>query len=128
NESCQQLELFLSMGFPQSQMRADGMDLGVVSRNIEDAVQQSSSFGLAYRDIAVGMVDDGELRQHGIAVVAMRIDCVAAIRELRPDRIGQKLVLGVVRPVRMARRMSLVTAQYFLQENHFSSHFAYRSP
>jgi hypothetical protein len=63
------------------------------------------------------MVDDGELRQQRIAVVAARIDRVAAVGELGPDAVGQEFVVGRFGPVGDAAGVARVRAQHFLQED-----------
>jgi hypothetical protein len=60
---------------------------------------------------------NGEAGQDGIAMMAFVIDRVLAVGELGPQRVRQKLVLWLLRPVRKPARAALVRALHFLKKN-----------
>ena len=49
--------------------------------------------------------------------MAFGVDRVLAVSVILPDGVGEKLVLGSLRPVFVLLRMKLVSAHHFLQEN-----------
>jgi hypothetical protein len=85
--------------------------------HVDFAVQQAAFFVPGDGHVTVAMRADGELREQGVAVVAMRIHRVASVGRMRPQRIGQELVLRRLRPRRVALRMQRVLAHHFLQEH-----------
>src|SRR5690625_6385303 len=70
---------------------------------------------------------DGKLAQQRIAVVALGVDGVAAIGKILPDTVGEKLVMGLHRPVvLMAAGPAFVLAHNLLEEYHIRRHGAHR--
>ena len=61
--------------------------------------------------------DNRKARQHRIAVVAVPGVGVATVCHLAPHAVGDELVLGLARPVAIARRMSAMRALHFLEEH-----------
>jgi hypothetical protein len=98
---------------------------GVV-RAAADLGYKVTVFMAALGDIEVVMAHDLEFRQQRIAVVAMGIDGIAPVGELRPDAVGEELVLRHVRPVTEALGVAFVGAVDFLEEHHVGAHAAHR--
>src|SRR5690606_29255096 len=92
---------------------------------LQDAVQHASLFLMPYRNINVVILDDRKLRQYCIAVMPVRIDCIAPISELRPYGVSKKFILTGRRPTRQGFRMAVVRAQHFLQEDNVSPRGTY---
>ncbi len=105
------------MRLTQPQVHADGMEL-LVPRHLQHAVQQAATLGAGDGDVEVLVADDGKFREQGVAMVAVGIDRIAPVGEIGPDAVGEKLVLGRLRPVVKAHRVLFVGAQHFLQEHH----------
>ncbi|MNV73236.1 hypothetical protein D3C71_1663740 [compost metagenome] len=76
-------------------------------------------------NVVVFVVNDGELGQQRIAVIAVVIHGVAAIGVLRPDRVGQKLVVRHLRKVRQAACVPMVRALHLLQKNQVCGNIAH---
>ena len=80
------------------------------------AVEQAPALEGMRRDVLVLVHDDGEPGQHRVAVVTVPVDRVLAVRDLVPHRAGDEFVLRLDRPVDVPRRVPLVAADDFLQE------------
>ena len=92
------------MRFLQPEVHADRVQRVVALRQAQRAVQQAAALVALDRDVAVLVVDDREARQHRVAVVAVRVDRIAAVGELRPELVGQVFVVRRLRPARDALR------------------------
>ena len=101
----------------QAQVHADRVQRHRAAGNLDHAMQQSAGLMALHRDIAIVLAGDRKSRQQRIAVMAFRIDRVAAVGVLRPDRVGEEFVLGFGWPVEMAAGVAGVRAQHFLQEH-----------
>ncbi|MCY1434529.1 hypothetical protein D9M71_505910 [compost metagenome] len=111
----EQAELLLPVRLAQAQVHADGMHLAVAG-DVQHAMQQAALLVAAHRDVEVVVLDDGKLRQQRIAVVAVGVDRIAAIGELRPHAVGEELVVRRRRPVPVALGVAVMVAQHFLEE------------
>ncbi len=80
----------------------------------------------ALRNVEVVVADDLKFRQQRIAMVAMRVDRIATVGELRPDAVGEEFVLRHVRPVTVVLRVAFVSAVNLLQEYDIGAHAAHR--
>ena len=80
-------------------------------------MKQAAGLVAVDRDVAVLVRDDGEFGEHGIAVVAVRIDGIAPVGELGPERIGEILVVRGLRPARHRSRLAGMGSLHFLQED-----------
>ncbi|MNL01229.1 hypothetical protein D3C87_1216930 [compost metagenome] len=106
-------------------MHADRMDLGV-PRHVQHAMQQPAALGAGDGNIEVAVFANRVFRQQRIAVVAVGIDRIAAIGEITPHAVGQKLVLRGLWPVVVARGVPIVFADDFLQKHQVRRGAAYR--
>ncbi|MNO01481.1 hypothetical protein D3C81_2216250 [compost metagenome] len=61
-------------------------------------MQQAAALMAIHADVMVMVPFDRIARQDRVAVVAFRIDGVAAIGVVRPQRVRQELILGLGRP------------------------------
>ncbi|MNL80787.1 hypothetical protein D3C87_2077170 [compost metagenome] len=71
-----------------------------------------------HADIVVFVALDRVARQDRVAMMARRVDRVAAVGVVRPQRVRQELILRGRRPGLVPFGMVLVFAQDFLQEHH----------
>ncbi len=106
------------MRLGQAQMRTDHMHITDTARNAQGAMQQPALFRPGDRHVVIGEADDRKLRQHGVSVMALRIDRIAAVCELRPYRVRQELVVRRLGPVAVLARMPVVRALDLLEEHH----------
>jgi hypothetical protein len=125
HQVAEHVHLLLAMRLHQAQVHADGVDVDAAAGNLQFAVQQAAALGAADGHVAVFKTHDGKLGQHRVAMVAVGVDGVAAIGELRPDGVGQEFVVrrfGVV--VELVGVLG-VGARDFLQEHHVGAHAAH---
>ncbi|MCY1187676.1 hypothetical protein D9M73_286870 [compost metagenome] len=60
------------------------------------------------------MANDLEFRQQRVAVIARRINRIASVGKLRPQRVGEKFILRHRRPIAVALWVLFVRAVDFL--------------
>ena len=60
---------------------------------------------------------NGVTAQDSVAVMSFIVHRIFSICEIRPDRVGQKLILRIAGPVLEARCVPLVLADHFLQKD-----------
>ncbi len=113
------------MCFAQSQVNADRMHLRTIARQAQHAMQQAAVLVAADGHVEVVMLDDLEFRQQRIAVIACRVHRIAPVGKLRPERVGEELVLRHRRPVAVALGVMFVGAVDLLQEHHVGRHAAH---
>ena len=89
----------------------------VPSGNRNLAVKQPALFEAVGGHVLVIPLLDRKARQDRIAVMPVIVDRVAAIGEIAPHGVGEKLVLRLYRPVTMALCVAIVSALDFLQED-----------
>ena len=118
DEVTQQVHLLQAMRFGQAQVHANHVQMGDAARHLQYTVQQAPPFGPADGRVAVAEIDDRKLGQHGVAMVALGVDGVAAIGKLGPDAVGQKLVMGGGRVVGEPACMRDMAPADFLQKHH----------
>ncbi|MNC23499.1 hypothetical protein D3C75_715280 [compost metagenome] len=112
----QQLQLLLPVAFQQRQVHADRMHLAL-PRHLQHTVQQAAAFGAGDRHVQVAVLDDRVFGQQRIAVVAVRVDRVAAIGKVAPHAVGEEFVLRGLWPAGVARGVAVVAAEHFLKED-----------
>ena len=122
----QQLHLLGAVRLNQPQMHADGMHVAAMAGHFQLAVQHAAPLRAADGNVAVFKFDNRELGQHGIAVMAVVIDRIAAIGKLRPDAVGQVFVMRLVRVVLELFAMLEMASGDLLQKHHVSAHGAHR--
>ncbi|ABX21991.1 hypothetical protein SARI_02114 [Salmonella enterica subsp. arizonae serovar 62:z4,z23:-] len=103
------------MALPQAEMHAHDVDRVVEHGRRNAAIEHAALFAAADRDVAIFIMFNGVARKHCVAVMAFRIDRIAAIGEIAPHGVGQKFIMGGVRPVFDMQRMHLMRAHHFLQ-------------
>jgi len=96
----------------------NGMHVGSLVGHLQHAMQQTTAFRAADRNIAIFVMDDRELGHHGIAMVSFGIHGVAPVSELRPNAVGKEFVMRRVRVVVEFVGVRGVRAGNFLHENH----------
>jgi hypothetical protein len=69
-------------------------------------------------DVEVLVLQHGEARQHRVAMVAVLVLGVLAVRDLLPRGVGDELVLRPDGPFAVAHGVPLVRAHHLLQEQH----------
>ncbi|MCY1177986.1 hypothetical protein D9M73_183170 [compost metagenome] len=80
-------------------------------------MQQAAAFGAGDRHVQVAVLDDRVFGQQRIAVVAVRVDRVAAVGKVAPHAVGEEFVLRGLRPAGVARGVAVVAAEHFLKED-----------
>jgi hypothetical protein len=123
--SHQQLQLLLAVAFGQAQVHADHVDLLLVARHLQLAMQQAAFLGAGNRHVVVAVFHDRELRHDRVAVVALGVHHVLAIGELRPDAVREELVVRRLRPLLDLLAVVFVRAQHFLHEDDVGAHLAH---
>lgn len=126
-QAAEQGQLLPAMAFAQAQVHADGVHLARAG-HVQHAVEQAALLDHADGHVEVLVVADGELAHQRVAVVAVRVDRVAAIGELRPHAVGEELVVRRLRPVVVAPGVALVGAEHFLEEHQVGAGGAHRHP
>ena len=94
-------------------------------RRHDAAVQQAALLPVADRDIAIFVVFNGKARQYGVAVVAFRINRIAPVGVVAPHGVGEKFIMGRIRPVFDVQRMYLMSAHHLLQANNIRANAAH---
>ena len=117
HDLAQQPQLLLAVRFAQAEVHADRVQRIRAVVDVQLAMQQSAFLVPGDRDVAIPVRADRVLRQQRVAVVAVRIHRVAPVGGVRPDRIGEELVLRRVGPLRVAALVQRVFAEHFLQEH-----------
>ena len=117
NNLAKSLELGTALPLTQAQVYAYGMKVNAHMGRAQYAVQQPSTLVAPYGYIDIVVARYGKLGQHRIAMMPIGVDRVTTICKLRPDGICEKLVLACGRPFRQMCGMTVVGAQYFLQEH-----------
>ena len=88
-------------------------------------MEQATALRASDGDVPVFEMRDRKLRQHSVAVVSLGVDRVAAISVLRPDAVGQELVVWRRRVVGVAVGVPGVAARHLLQEHYIGANGAY---
>ena len=104
------------MTLQQAQVHANRVHL-VMAGYIQYAVQQAAAFRAGDGDVQIAPRFDRVFGQHGIAVVAVRVNRIATVGKIVPHAVGQKLVLRHGRPLVVARGVFLMLAEHFLQKH-----------
>ena len=97
-------------------MHAYGVHIGV-ARYVQYAMQQTAPFGTCDGHIEIARSLDRVFGQQGITVMAVWVHGVAAVGEVAPHAVGEKLVLRGCWPVFVARCVFVMLTQHFLQEH-----------
>ena len=79
-------------------------------------MKQSALLEHMRRDVLRFLADDRKAREHGVAMVPVRIDRVLAVRDLTPHRVGDEFVLRLAGPFDVAISVSLVRAEHLLKK------------
>ncbi|SVN00678.1 Uncharacterised protein [Klebsiella pneumoniae] len=69
---------------------------------------------------------NGKAGKYRIAVMSFRINGVAAVCVIAPHGIGEKLIVGGIRPVFDMQRMNFVRPHHLLQANNVGADAAHR--
>ncbi len=112
--------MLLALALTQAQVHTDGMHFAM-PRHREHRMQQPTLLGAVDADVEVFVPNDREFRQQRIAMVAIRVHRIAAIGKHRPHAVGQKFILGDVRPVVIALAVRAMHPKHFLQEHHIGA-------
>ncbi len=96
-------------------MYAHDVDRAVEHGRRNAAIEHAAFFATADRDVAIFIMFNGIARKNRVTVMAFRIDRIAAIGEITPHGVGQKFIVGSVRPVFDMQRMYFMRAHHFLQ-------------
>ena len=126
HQIAQHVHLLLAVRFHEAQVHTDGMHVHAAAGHLQFAMQQAAALGPADGHVEIFKAHDGELGQHGIAVVPVGVNGVAAVGKLRPDGVGQEFVVRGFRVVVELVLVLDVVAGHFLQEHHVGADGAYR--
>ena len=110
------LDLPLPAAFEETEMHVEAMEDRRALGQLDLAVQHAAALERVGGDVLVLLRDDRIARQHRVAVVAVAVDRIAAVRHLAPHRVGDELVLRFARPVEVAPGVAVVDALHLLQE------------
>ena len=69
---------------------------------------------------------NGKAGEDRVAVMPFRVNGVAAVGVIAPHGIGQKLIVGGIRPVFDMQRMNFVRPHHLLQANNVGADAAHR--
>ena len=92
------------------------MDDRLAFRRPDLAMQEPAALERMRGDVDVLLRRDRVARQQRVAVVPVAVDRGPAVGDLVPVRVGDELVLRLGGPVPMPRRVAVVHADHFLQE------------
>ncbi len=99
-------------------MHTHGVKRFIESRRLDNGMQQASTLESVRGHIDVLPRNDRHFTEDRVAVMPEHVDAIAAIGNMRPERIGNELELAHVRPVEYPLRMPAVLAEDLLQEDH----------
>src|SRR5690606_2681433 len=113
----ERLQLRHALMLPQTEMHTDRVYVEIEHGGSQHAMQQPASLMAPDGNVDVVVRSDRKLGQQRVAMMSVWVHSIAAVGELGPDGVGQKLVLTVGGPARESPSMAMVRAQHFLQED-----------
>ncbi len=101
----------------QREVHADAVQPLRHLRQLDLAVKHAATLQGMVRDVLVLGAQDRVAAEDGVAVVAVVVDGVAPVGEVRPHLVGEKFVLRLVGPVLETRGVAAVLPLHFLEED-----------